>query len=714
MSSGSPTLAKVMPNWLEGERGLQASEVPADSVVVFSNGEAMSTGSRNPPSELPLDFLLLPGDGLILLTACGVVSWLDRWAERILNVQAQEWLGHPLQQHWPALAQELEQRPLEQGHRDVRFNTPDRTASVVLRLFSCDSGIGVGLVRHTAVAEIDQPLVQLLCSVINTVQDALLITLAGPLEAPGPIIVYVNRSLLQQTGFQRHELLGRSPRLFQGRDTDHKVTRHFGQALRSWKQAHMEVLNYSRDGVPYWVEIKVAPLIDDEGWYTHWVSAQRDISQRKAGEQILVQQVLTDPLTGLLNRRGLLDQLERALSRGEHTLALIFCDLDRFKQVNDRYGHAVGDALLLEITSRLQTVLRNQDSLARLGGDEFVVLIEQLQQDNDALVLAERLRAVLAEPWLHNGEELSLTMSMGVALGHSQAGVSAEELLRRADLTMYQVKSSGRDGVAFYTVAMDRQLQQSLNLRQLLEQGLRHDRLLLHYQPLVLLATGAVLGAEALVRLKDNNGALISPQEFIPMAERNGLILPLERWVLAQALDTLAEWQRQKLPWQLAINISPQHLERGHFAEDLLREQRRTGADLRGLTVEITETVLLQAHARAHHDLTTVHEAGVTIALDDFGTGYSSLAWLSRLPIDTVKLDRTYIQLLDHDRRCATLVRGFIRVFQDLGLQVVAEGIETDEQCARLLEMGCRMGQGYLFGRPSPLQHPLWRSLGVN
>lgn len=675
----------------------------------------MSRGSLNETAALPLDFLLLPGDGLLLLDQGGSVTWLDRWAERILGALAADWLGKPLQQRWQALAEELERQPLEleRGPRDLRLAGPDPGTSLALRLFRTDQGHGVALVQHESIAESDQPLVQLLCSVINTVQDALLITLAEPLDSPGPIIVYVNRSLLLQTGYQRHELLGRSPRLFQGQDTDRHVTKRFGKALRAWQQPHMEVLNYSREGLPYWVEIKVAPLADGEGLYTHWVSAQRDVSQRKAGEQVLVQQVLSDPLTGLLNRRGLLDQLERALSRGNHTLALIFCDLDRFKEVNDRYGHAVGDALLLELTHRLQTVLRSQDSLARLGGDEFVVLIEELHQDDDALLLAERLRDALSEPWQHNGEELSLSMSMGVALGQGQASVTAEELLRRADLTMYQVKSGGRDGVAVYTVAMDQELQESVHLRQQLEQGLRRDRLLLHYQPLVKLASGQVLGAEALVRLKDSHDALISPQEFIPMAERNGLIIPVERWVLGQALETLARWQRQQLPWQLAINVSPQHLERGNLAEELLREQQRTGADLTGLTVEITETVLLQAHARARHNLTTLREAGVSIALDDFGTGYSSLAWLSQLPIDTVKLDRSYIQQMEQDARCDTLVGGFIRVFKDLGLQVLAEGIETREQCQRLLEMGCGMGQGYLFGRPRELGDSYWQSLGA-
>ena len=281
----------------------------------------MSRGSLNDAAELPLDFLLLPGDGLLLVNGSGLVTWLDRWAEQILGVRADDWLGGPLQQHWPALAQELEDLPptIEGGRRELRFSTPDHSGSLALRLFRSDHGVGIALLQHQAVAAIDQPLVQLLCGVINTVQDALLITLAEPLDAPGPIIVYVNQTLLLQTGYQRHELLGRSPRLFQGQDTDRHVSKRFGEALRRWQQPHMEVLNYSRGGLPYWVEIKAAPLADGDGWFTHWVSAQRDVSQRKAGEQILVQQVLSDPLTGLLNRRGLLDQLERVHSPVSYT-----------------------------------------------------------------------------------------------------------------------------------------------------------------------------------------------------------------------------------------------------------------------------------------------------------------------------------------------------------------------------------------------------------
>jgi EAL domain-containing protein (putative c-di-GMP-specific phosphodiesterase class I) len=217
-----------------------------------------------------------------------------------------------------------------------------------------------------------------------------------------------------------------------------------------------------------------------------------------------------------------------------------------------------------------------------------------------------------------------------------------------------------------------------------------------------------VLGAEALVRLHTAAAELVSPEEFIPVAERSGLIVPVERWVMAQALRTLAQWQAAGLSWQLAINISPQHLEQEQLADELLMLQQQFGVDLGALSVEITETVLLKAHARAHHNLSRLQQAGVTIALDDFGTGYSSLAWLSELPIDQVKIDRSIIARVTEDRRTAALVRGFVQVFQDLGLSVVAEGIETDVQRHTLLAMGCAVGQGFLFGRPTCLDREPW------
>jgi len=658
------------------------------------------------------DFLLLPGDGLLLLSEEGRLTWADPLARRLLQSSLPTLEQHGLPVAWPALHEQLQalEADLESGPLDLQLPLPEGGDPVPLRLFQSDTGLGVAL-RHSTVASLsasEQPLALLFASILNTIQDSLLITLAEPLDAPGPLIVYANEAVLHQTGYRREDLLGRSPRLFQGPDTDRHTTRRFGEVLRRWQPAQMEVLNYSSNGRPYWIELKVAPLADAEGWVSHWISVQRDVSERREGEIALAAQALSDPLTGLPNRRGFTERLERALNLTDRYLALIFCDLDRFKEVNDRHGHAAGDALLLELSQRLQKVLRGNDTLARLGGDEFVVLMERLKEEGDALVLAQRLRDCLSDPWRFGDEEIWMSMSMGVATCGSHEAIHAEELLRRADLTMYRVKEGGRDGVAIYDLAVDREVQQVVGLRHEIEQGLRHHRLQLEYQPQVNLHDGSIVGAEALVRLHNVDGQRISPASFIPLAERTGLIVPVEQWVLSEALRCLAHWQQQGRQLHLAVNISPQHLERGNLVQELLEEQQRSGADLRDLTVEITETVVLQEQQQAEALLLELKAAGVRVALDDFGTGYSSLAWLSRLPVDAVKLDQSYVMQMAEDERCITLVRGFVRVFQEMGLDVVAEGIETELQRTLLLEMGCTIGQGYLFSRPVPLSEAPW------
>ena len=662
------------------------------------------TAGQDPGPRVPEEptFLLLPGDGLLLLDLHGNVIHVDPVLHRLARAAAQTLAGAPLASWWPQLAALVCDYPVDAPIQDWPVALGER--ELVCRLFPTDAGLGVGVLLVDAPEGPERDQLRLLGSMLESVQDAILVTTAEPLDAPGPVIVYANAAMLRQSGYRLEEVLGRSPRLFQARETSTSERARFRHALQAWQEVVVELVNVSREGRRYWSEIKASPLADPAGRFTHWVSVQRDVTARHEAEQRLIQQAYSDDLTGLPNRRGMTSQLERSIARlGREggQLALIFCDLDRFKEINDRHGHGVGDQLLLEVARRLGTQLRQGDSLARIGGDEFVVLAENVSNDDDAFVLAERLRASLLDPWLHQGMELSLSMSFGVATS-AGADLSAEELLRRADITMYQVKAAGRDGVALYNQAVDEELSSALSMRHQLQRALRDGALYLDYQPLVDLPSGALLGAEALVRLRGGSGQAVPPDSFLPVAERTGLILPLERWVIAAGLETLAQWQRRGLPHRLCLNLSPSHLERGSLVEDLLAHRDRTGVDLAGLTMEITESVLLRHEERAVTELTRLREVGVTIALDDFGTGYSSLAWLSRIPIDEVKIDRSFITPLPHDPRIGLLVQGFVRMFQELGLRVVAEGIETLPQRDALLAMGCRIGQGWLFGRPGP------------
>ena len=670
-------------------------------------------GSTDADGSMP--FLMLPSDGLLLISKGLELLHVDRTARQWLGMGSDAPLDQPLAALWPELAELLllPMPELAKGPFDRRLEFHGR--GVECRHFLTDSGYGVGLLLTDPIQGPAQEQMRLLRTLLEAVQDSVLVTTAEPLDSPGPLIVYVNDALVEQSGYGRHELLGRSPRLFQGEATDRSELKRFRAALDTWQPVEVELLNYRRDGNTYWTEIKASPLPDALGWYTHWVSVQRDVTSRRNTEERLQHQALSDPLTGLPNRRGMTEHMERCITDNDgrqNRLALVFCDLDRFKEINDRFGHRVGDELLLEVSNRLKNQLRLGDILARIGGDEFVVVAKNIKEDSDAYLLAERLRACLVQPWIHEMKELPISMSFGVAttLG---SGLSADELLRRADLTMYQVKATGRDGVALYDQAVDEQVQENLTLLQHLQLALRVGGLKLHYQPLVDLESGLPIGAEALVRLQTPGGKTIPPDVFIPLAERTGQILAVERWVIREGLDTLSQWQQQGLEHRLAINVSPTHLERGSLVEDLLSHRDRTGVDLRGLTVEVTETVLLQLQDRASSVLGRLRDAGVTVALDDFGTGYSSLAWLSRIPIDEVKIDRSYITQMVEDPRCLVLIRGFVGMFRELGLRVVAEGIETEQQRQLLLAMNCPIGQGWLFGKPLPSGKLPWSPAGT-
>jgi diguanylate cyclase (GGDEF)-like protein/PAS domain S-box-containing protein len=671
-----------------------------------------SNGSNHADGSLP--FLLLPGDGLLLISKGLELLHVDRTARLWLGIGPDAPLDQPLAELWPELAERLllPMPELAQGPYDRCLEFQGR--GVECRHFLTDAGYGVGLLLTEPIHGSAREQMRLLRTLLETVQDSVLVTTAEPHDSPGPVILYANDAMVLQSGYGRHEMLGRSPRLFQGAATDRSELKRFRAALDTWQPVEVELLNYHRDGNTYWTEIKASPLLDAQGWYTHWVSVQRDVTSRRSTEERLQQQALSDPLTGLPNRRAMTEHLERCITDNvgrQNGLALIFCDLDRFKEINDRYGHRVGDGFLFEVSHRLKEQLRLGDILARIGGDEFVVVAQNIKEDSDAYLLAERLRACLVQPWIYEMRELPISMSFGVAttLG---SGVSADELLRRADLTMYQVKATGRDGVALYDKAVDEQVQENLTLLQHLQLALRVGGLKLNYQPMVDLESGLPIGAEALVRLETPDGETIPPDAFVPLAERTGQILALERWVMREGLDTLRRWQQQGLEHRLAINVSPTHLERGSLVEDLLSHRDRTGVDLRGLTVEVTETVLLQLQDRASTVLGRLREAGVRIALDDFGTGYSSLAWLSRVPIDEVKIDRSYISQMVEDPRCLVLIRGFVGLFRELGLRVVAEGIETEHQRQLLLAMNCPIGQGWLFGKPLPSGKLPWSPAG--
>jgi diguanylate cyclase (GGDEF)-like protein/PAS domain S-box-containing protein len=457
------------------------------------------------------------------------------------------------------------------------------------------------------------------------------------------------------------------------------------------------------DGEMVWVSVGASSVLDQDGNPLYAVLHVEDVTQRKDAEAKLTELALHDPLTGLPNRLLLLDRLQRALARARRRrtqVALLFCDLDRFKVINDSLGHDVGDALLIAMARRLELMLRTQDTAARLGGDEFVVVCEDMTE-GEAYAIGQRLQATLAEPCMVGDSEVVVTTSVGVVLSNGYA--SPFSLLRDADAAMYRAKDRGRARVELFDQALATKAVDRLRIENGLRRALEHDELRLHYQPIIDLATGAVEGFEALLRWEDPELGLIPPDAFLEVAEETGLIVPIGAWVLRQACRQVGEWQRRfSTRWTVAVNLSAQQVARSKLANVVGGALREGGLDPSDLCLELTESVLIEATTTALGMLRSLKALGIRLAIDDFGTGYSSLSYLRRFPVDVVKVDRSFVAGLGDDGEDDAIVSAVVGLTQRLGLRAVAEGVETEQQADRLREMGCHLAQGFLFARPCP------------
>lgn len=419
----------------------------------------------------------------------------------------------------------------------------------------------------------------------------------------------------------------------------------------------------------------------------------------------LATKVMECPVTGLPNRRALHVSIRAALKTQRENggrISILFCDLNSFKEINDLHGHQIGDDLLVEIGRRLQRSLRFGDILSRLGGDEFVVLTMGLFDEGDALQLAMRLNDAVGQTWSVEDHTIRPSMSIGITISDDPE-ISVNELIRRADLAMYEAKTNSDQHISFYHSSIDKKVRKNIHLRHQLEVALLHEAMFLAYQPIVELGNRVVVGMEALLRLGAVAAPIATPSEFIPLAERTALILPIGRWVIGQALKRLCQLRAEGSDVTMAINVSPLQLKENGLSDFFLSQAERSGVDPSWTVIEVTESILIEHPDLATSELRRLREAGVKVHLDDFGTGYSSMSWLARLPIDTIKVDRSFISDFLHDHRKAVVLKAMIRLSRDLGLGLIAEGIETAEQHAGLLAMGCARGQGYLFGRPEPI-----------
>lgn len=526
------------------------------------------------------------------------------------------------------------------------------------------------------------------------------------------VILRVNSSFTLTTGYTEAEAVGQSPRLLSSDRHSAEFWASMWQSLHTVGSWQAEVWNKRKNGEIYADWVIINAVRDADGEVTHFVGTLTDISQRKEAEGKIIRLAFYDPLTNLPNRRLMQDRLHQAISasqRNQSCGALLCLDIDNFKLLNDSVGHEVGDLLLQQIAQRLTDNIRDCDTVARFGGDTFLIMLEDLGDDpvlaaTKAELIAQKLLDLLRQPHPLPYQTYQGSVSMGITLFGAPQD-SADTLIQRVELAMYQAKSAGRNTLRFF----DPQMQAVVSSRAALEVGLRgalgQNQFLLYYQAQVD-QDGHVIGVEALLRWQDPQRGLVSPAEFIPLAEETGLILPLGLWVLEAACQQLVLWaDRAELAHlTVAVNVSALQFQQSDFAEQVLAVLARTGARADRLKLELTESLLVSNVDDVVAKMKVLKASGVGFSLDDFGTGYSSLSYLKRLPLDQLKIDQTFVRNLLVDADDAAIARMIVALADSLGLEVIAEGVETAAQLEYLAGLGCRRFQGYLFSQALPVQ----------
>lgn len=486
------------------------------------------------------------------------------------------------------------------------------------------------------------------------------------------------------------------------------------QVLQTGRTCKVIHNHYTADGRQRTVEVAASPMIDEDGEVAGVIETSRDITEHLALLDELKERELSyahlaqhDPLTGLPNRLLFADRLSQAIHgahRNHGKLAVLFIDLDRFKQVNDSFDHSYGDEVLKAVATRLRSLFREDDTIARMGSDEFTVILGSLQQDQDAALVARKILDLIQKPFDVQGHGVFLGVSIGISL-YPEHGSSVDDLVRNADTAMYRAKEEGGNSFQYYSRELTAKAFERVLLESSLHKAVEHGELVLHYQPQLDLASGTICGLEALVRWQHADMGLVSPARFIPLAEETGIILPMGDWILREACRQMQQW-REKLivpnDALISVNLSVKQFDQPDMAARISRILQETGLDPEALELEITESTMMHAPEATAHTLRDLRTLGVKVAIDDFGTGYSSLNYLKRLPLTKLKIDQSFVFDIPNDPNDVAIARAVIALGRSLSLRVLAEGVETREQQAFLTREGCHSGQGYLFARPLP------------
>lgn len=563
-------------------------------------------------------------------------------------------------------------------------------------------GIGRDFTQH----RINEDKLRLFARVVEGAVEAFMIT-----DTDG-IIISVNPAFTTITGYSEEEIIGQSPSILSSGHQDDDFYQKMWATIKQDGFWEGEIWDRRKDGEVYPKSLSITTVHNDKGETTHYVGAFNDITDRKNAEQQIHSLAFFDPLTDLPNRRLLMDRFDHALltsNRSGKYGALLLLDLDHFKTLNDTEGHVVGDHLLIEVGKRLVDCVREGDTVSRLGGDEFVVLFEEMGSDESAVAsqveaLAEKIRNQFIHPFLLEGETCiyKATASIGLTLFKGQ-DIPISGLLKQADMALYQAKDAGRDTIRFFNPAMQEDIESRTTMENAMRHGLAMDEFSLFYQPVVQ-SGGDCIGAEALLRWTSRSMGAVSPVDFIPLAETTGLIIPIGDWVLKTACAQLKLWQSNPATSHLtlAVNISANQFRQSNFVAGIQQVISETGVNPEKLKIELTESAVLYDVEEAVTRMERIREMGISFSLDDFGTGYSSLSYLKKLPVEQVKIDRSFVMDVPGDENDAAIVRAILSMSSSLGLSVVAEGVETDKQYSYLTQYGCPFFQGYLFSRPLP------------
>ncbi len=513
---------------------------------------------------------------------------------------------------------------------------------------------------------------------------------------------YLSPSHQAVLGYEPAEMMSEKFRQWVYEADRAEVEEDIRSVLVTKKASQVEFRIPTKNGSIIDVDAKINPILDQAGNVKDLVLVMRDITDRKKSEQTIYHLAYHDTLTELPNRRLFIERLHKEINQARRIkseLAVMFLDMDRFKDINDTWGHDVGDLILIEAAKRLKGCVRTGDVVARLGGDEFTVLLTNISRKEEVSSVAERVLAHFQKPLEWMGHQYNLSCSIGIAMFPADAA-NADDLLKRADTALYVVKSRGRNEYEFFTPAMEAKSLERILLENELRKAIEQEQFRLHYQPKLDLTTGELIGMEALVRWVHPELGLIAPGKFIPLAEECGLIIQLGEWVLRHACEQNKAWQDKGYPpLKIAVNMSAQQFQQKNLLEMIRGILDETRLEPKWLELEITESIFLHSE-NATAILQSIRELGVQVSIDDFGTGYSSFSYIKDLPIDTIKIDASFIRDLHHNKESQAIVKAILTIAQSLNLNVVAEGVETGDQLNILNGDGCAQGQGYYFSHP--------------